>query len=57
LLSGQQLALARATLGYGKVKVYEHLLGAILDMDLEQAAEFIVQGQPNPYHNKRVAGG
>jgi len=39
------------------VKVYEHLLGAILDMDLEQAAEFIVQGQPNPYHNKQVTGG
>lgn len=56
-LSGKYLGLARATLGYGKVKIYEHLLGAILDMDLEQAAEFIVQSQPNPYHNKKVTGG
>jgi len=56
-LSGQYRGLARATLGYGKVKIYEHLLGAILDMDLEEAAEFIVQGQPNPYHNKKVSGG
>jgi aminoglycoside phosphotransferase (APT) family kinase protein len=56
-LSGEYVGLARATLGYGKVKVYEHLLGAILDMDLEQAADFIMQGQPNPYHNKKVTGG
>ncbi|MET0658765.1 MAG: phosphotransferase, partial [Steroidobacteraceae bacterium] len=56
-ISGEYPRLARATLGYGKVKVYEHLLGRIIDMDLMQAAEFIMQGQPNPYHNKKVVGG
>ena len=56
-LSGEYPRLARATLGYGKVKVYEHLLSKILDMDLAEAAAFIMQGQPNPYHNKKVAGG
>jgi aminoglycoside phosphotransferase (APT) family kinase protein len=55
--SGEYRRLARATLGYGKVKIYEHLLGTILDMDLARAADFIVQGQPNPYHNKKVVGG
>jgi len=55
-LSGEYPRLARATLGYGKVKVYEHLLGRIIDMDLEQAAEFIMSGQPNPYHNRRISG-
>jgi hypothetical protein len=42
-LDGQNTRLPRATLGFGKVKVYEHLLGAILDMDLEEASEFIPQ--------------
>lgn len=56
-LSGEYPRLARATLGYGKVKVYEHLLGRIIDMDLEQAAEFIMSGQPNPYHNRSISGG
>jgi aminoglycoside phosphotransferase (APT) family kinase protein len=56
-ISGEYPQLARATLGYGKVKLYEHLLGSILDMDLEAAADFIVRGQPNPYHNRKVAGG
>jgi aminoglycoside phosphotransferase (APT) family kinase protein len=55
--SGEYRSLARATLGYGKVKVYEHLLGTILDMDLAQAADFMMKSQPNPYHNKKVAGG
>jgi aminoglycoside phosphotransferase (APT) family kinase protein len=56
-LTGEYPRLARATLGYGKVKVYEHLLGSILDMDLEEAANFIMAGQPNPYHSRKVAGG
>jgi hypothetical protein len=56
-LNGQNARLPRATLGFGKVKVYEHLLGSILDMDLEQAADFILKGQPNPYHSRKVAGG
>jgi aminoglycoside phosphotransferase (APT) family kinase protein len=56
-VSGEYPRLARATLGYGKVKVYEHLLGGILDMELEEAAEYIVRGQPNPYHNRKVVGG
>jgi aminoglycoside phosphotransferase (APT) family kinase protein len=56
-LSREYPRLARATLGYGKVKVYEHLLGRIIDMELEEAADFIMSGQPNPYHNRRIAGG
>ena len=35
-LSGEYPRLARATLGFGKVKLYEHLLGGILDLDLER---------------------
>jgi aminoglycoside phosphotransferase (APT) family kinase protein len=56
-LNGQNTRLPRATLGFGKVKIYEHLLGSILDMDLAEAAEFILSGQPNPYHSRQVAGG
>jgi aminoglycoside phosphotransferase (APT) family kinase protein len=56
-LDGRYRRLARATLGYGKVKVYEHLLGAITGLDLHRAANLVMRGQPNPYHNKRVAGG
>jgi aminoglycoside phosphotransferase (APT) family kinase protein len=56
-ISGEYTRPARATLGYGKVKVYEHLLGSILDMELAEAAEFIMKGQPSPYHNKKVSGG
>ena len=49
-LDGRYRPLARATLGYGKVRLYEHLLGAIIHMDVHEAAEFILSGQPNPYH-------
>jgi aminoglycoside phosphotransferase (APT) family kinase protein len=56
-LSGEYQRLARATLGYGKARLFEHLLGAIIRMDVESAAEFILSGQPNPYHQRRVAGG
>ena len=56
-LSGDYPRLARATLGFGKVKLYEHLLGGILDLDLDGAAEFIARGQPNPYHDRKVTGG
>jgi aminoglycoside phosphotransferase (APT) family kinase protein len=56
-LDGRYRRLARATLGYGKVKVYEHLLGAITGLDLHRAANLVMRGQPNPYHNKKVAGG
>jgi hypothetical protein len=56
-LDGRYRRLARATLGYGKVKVYEHLLGAITGLDLHRAADLVTRGQPNPYHNKKVAGG
>ena len=37
-LTGSYRRLARATLGYGKVKVYEHLLGAIVGLDVHRAA-------------------
>jgi len=56
-LSGRYRRLARATLGYGKVKVYEQLLGAIVGLDVHRAAEVIMSGQPSPYHHRRVAGG
>jgi aminoglycoside phosphotransferase (APT) family kinase protein len=56
-LDGRYRRLARATLGYGKVKVYEHLLGAIIRLDLPSAAQLVMRGQPSPYHNKKVAGG
>jgi aminoglycoside phosphotransferase (APT) family kinase protein len=56
-LDGRYRHLARATLGYGKVKVYEHLLGAIIGLDVPSAANLVMRGQPNPYHNKKVAGG
>ena len=54
-ISGSYRSLARATLGYGKARLYEHLLGAIIHMDVQQAAEFILSGQPNPYHGRKVA--
>jgi aminoglycoside phosphotransferase (APT) family kinase protein len=56
-LAGQYQRLARASLGYGKARLYEHLLGAIIHMDVVAAADFILSGQPNPYHNRKVAGG
>ena len=56
-LSGRYRRLARATLGYGKARLYEQLLAGILDMDVHEAAAFVLRGQPNPYHNRKVAGG
>ncbi|HLY57656.1 MAG TPA: phosphotransferase family protein, partial [Stellaceae bacterium] len=56
-LKGKNRRLARATLGLGKVKVYEHLMGGILDMDVEAAAEHCFKSRPNPYHDKKVSGG
>ncbi len=55
-IAGSYRPLARATLGYGKVRLYEHLLGAIIHMNVEEAAEFILSGQPNPYHTRKVSG-
>lgn len=56
-LDGRYRRLARATLGYGKVRLYEQLLGSIVRMDVQEAAVFISRGQPNPYHDRKVAGG
>jgi hypothetical protein len=56
-LKGENTVLARATLGFGKVKVFEHLLGQVLTMDLEEAAAFVVKWRKNPYHDPRVSGG
>lgn len=56
-LSGENKRLARATLGMGKVKVYEHMFAAVLDMDVEEAADFCLNKRPNPYHDKKVSGG
>jgi aminoglycoside phosphotransferase (APT) family kinase protein len=54
--NGSNRRLARATLGLGKVKVYEHIMGRIIDMDLEEAEAFVYANRPNPYHNKKVSG-
>jgi aminoglycoside phosphotransferase (APT) family kinase protein len=54
--SGGNRRLARATLGLGKVKVYEHMMGAIINMDLDEAEAFVYANRPNPYHNKTVSG-
>ncbi len=56
-LDGRYRRLARATLGFGKAKLYEHLLGSIIRLDVHQAAQLVMGGQPNPYHNKKVSGG
>lgn len=55
-LSAQSRQLARVTLGYGKVKLYEHLLGDIIRMNVSDAAELVLRGQPSPYHHRKVAG-
>lgn len=54
-LDGEDPRLARATLGYGKAKVYEHMLGEILPLDVHAAADLVLSRQPNPYHNRRIA--
>jgi aminoglycoside phosphotransferase (APT) family kinase protein len=54
--AGVNKRLARATLGLGKVKIYEHMFGAMIEMDLEVAAAFVHANRPNPYHNKKVSG-
>jgi len=56
-LNGKNTVLARATLGFGKVKLFEHLLGQVLTMELDEAAEFVVKWRKNPYHDRRVSGG
>jgi aminoglycoside phosphotransferase (APT) family kinase protein len=56
-LNGKNTTLARATLGFGKVKVFEHLLGQVIEMDLEQAANLVLNWRKNPYHDARVSGG
>lgn len=56
-LTGEDPRLARCTLGAGRAKTHEHLLGAILDMDLEEAAAFVTTRRANPYHQKEVSGG
>lgn len=54
-LDGSDPRLARATLGYGKARVYEHMLAEILPLDVHAAADLILSRQPNPYHNRRIA--
>lgn len=55
-LDGRYRRLARATLGFGKVKLYEQLLGSIIRMNVHDAAAFILRGQPSPYLNRKVSG-
>lgn len=56
-IDGRYRRLARASLGYGKVQLYERMLASILDMDVHAAARFVLSGQTTPYQNRRVAGG
>lgn len=56
-LDGRYRRLARASLGYGKVQIYERMLASIIDMDVHAAARFVLSGQTTPYQNRRVAGG
>jgi hypothetical protein len=55
-LDGRYRRLARATLGFGKVKLYEQLLGSIIRMNVRDAAAIILRGQPSPYLNRKVSG-
>ncbi len=56
-LDGRYRRLARATLGFGKVKLYEQLLGSIIRLNVRDAAALILRGQPSPYLNRKVSGG
>ena len=55
-LDGRYRRLARATLGFGKVKFYEQLLGSIIRLNVQQAADLVLRGQPSPYLHRKVAG-
>ena len=56
-LSGENRSLARATLGFGKSRLFEHLLGQIVEMDtMDEAAAFVLQWRKNPYHDPRISG-
>ncbi len=57
-LSGENRMLARATLGFGKSRLFEHLLGKVIEMDsVDAAADFVLQWRKNPYHDPRISGG
>jgi aminoglycoside phosphotransferase (APT) family kinase protein len=55
-LNGSYRRLARATLGFGKVRFYEQLLSSIIRLDVREAANLVLRGQPSPYLNRKVAG-
>jgi aminoglycoside phosphotransferase (APT) family kinase protein len=55
--AGENRALARATLGFGKARLFEHLLGRVIEFDaMEDAAAFVVQWRKNPYHDPKITG-
>lgn len=56
-LAGENRSLARATLGFGKARLFTHLLGQVIDMDsVDEAAAFVLQWRKNPYHDPRISG-
>jgi aminoglycoside phosphotransferase (APT) family kinase protein len=56
-ISGENTALARATLGFGKVRLFTHLLGEIIRMKtLDEAAEHVLKWRKNPYHDPKISG-
>jgi hypothetical protein len=55
-LDGRYRRLARATLGFGKVKFYEQLLASIVRLNVRQAAALVLSGQPSPYLHRKVSG-
>jgi len=56
-IAGENRMLARATLGFGKSRVFEHLLGRVIGMNsLDEAADYVVQWRKNPYHDPRISG-
>jgi aminoglycoside phosphotransferase (APT) family kinase protein len=56
-IEGENRSLARATLGFGKSRLFEHLLGTVIEIySVEEAADFVVQWRKNPYHDARISG-
>ena len=55
-IAGENRTLARATLGFGKARIFEHLLSEIIEMETtDEAAAHIIQWRRNPYHDPRIA--
>lgn len=56
-LRGENPMLARATLGFGKSRLFTHLMGHIIECDsLDEAAAYVLLWRKNPYHDPRISG-